>query len=117
MQIPGSTSRKALRSKISTLAAVLFLSLVLAAVADYLLVLWLAIPQPATSFIGIYRRVGPESGPQVFCAGSSLTVSALSWSKVSGAMDQGIETWGVGGSSPDIWEEWQKQRPQSNVTL
>jgi hypothetical protein len=32
-------------------------------------------------------------------------------------MGQGIETWGVAGSSPDIWEQWQKQRPQSNVTL
>jgi hypothetical protein len=114
--IPGSTRRKALRSKISTLAAVLFLSLVLATVADYLLVLWLAIPQHGASRI-VYRRVGPESGPQVFCAGSSLTESALSWPKVSGAMDQGIETWGVAGSSPDIWEHRQKQRPQSNVTL
>jgi hypothetical protein len=110
-------SRKALRSKISTLAAVFFLSLVLAAVADYLLVLWLAIPQPGTSFIGIYRRVGPESGPQVFCAGSSLMGLALSWSKVSAAMGQGIEMWAVGGSSPDIWEQWQRQRPHSNVTL
>lgn len=117
MRIPDSSRRKASRSKISTLAAVLFLSLVLAVVADYLLVLWLAIPQPGTSFLGIYRRVGPESGPQVFCAGSSLTVCALSWSQVSEAMGQGIETWGVAGSSPDIWEQWQKQRPQSNVTV
>lgn len=109
--------RKALRSKIWTLAAVLFLSLVLASVADHLLVLWLVIPQPGISFLGLYRRVGPESGPQVFCAGSSLTVAALSWSEVSEAMGQGIETWGVAGSSPDIWEQWQKQRPQSNVTL
>ena len=99
------------------LAMFLLLSLVLASVADYVLVLWLEIPRPSTSFIGIYRRVGPESGPQVLCVGSSLTESALSWSKVSSALGQGIETWGVGGSSPDIWEEWQKQRPQSKVTI
>src|SRR6202043_3322349 len=61
--------------------------------------------------------VGPESCPQVFCAGSSLLGQAVVWSKVSEAMDQGIESWAVGGSSPDIWEQWQKQRPQSNVTL
>ena len=115
MRIPGSTRRKALRSKISTVATVLFLSLVVATVADYLLVLWLAIPQPGSSIV--HRRVGPESGPQVFCAGSSLMGLALSWSKVSRAMDQGIESWAVGGSSPDIWEQWQKQRPHSNVTL
>jgi hypothetical protein len=116
VRILGSTRRKALRSKTSTLVVILFLSLVLASVADYLLVLWLGIPLPGTGLV-VYRRVGPEGGPQVFCGGSSLTGSALSWSKVSGAMDQGIETWGVGGSSPDIWEQWQKQRPQSNVTL
>jgi hypothetical protein len=114
MRIPGSTRRKALRSKISTLVAILFLSLVIATVADYLLVLWLAI-QPGSSIV--YRRVGPESGPQVFCAGSSLMGLALSWSKVSGAMGQGVEMWAVGGSSPDIWEQWQKQRPHSKVTL
>jgi len=96
---------------------VLLLSLVLASVADYALVFWLKLPQPQTSFLGIYRRTGPETGPQVFCAGSSLTESALTWSKVSAALGQGIETWGVGGSSPDIWEEWQKQRPHSNVTI
>jgi hypothetical protein len=117
MRMPGSTNRKVLHSKISTVAAVLFLSLVLAAVADYLLANWLDISQPALTFIGICRRVGPGSGPQVFCAGSSLMESALSWSKASGAMGQGIETWGVAVSSPDIWEQWQKRRPQPNVTL
>jgi hypothetical protein len=116
MRIPGSTRRKALRSKTSTLVVILFLSLVLASVANYLLVLWLGIPLPSTSLV-VYRRVGPESGPQVFCAGSSLLGQAVVWSKISGAMDQGIESWAVGGSSPDIWEQWQKQRPHSNVTI
>jgi hypothetical protein len=116
MRIPGSTRRKALRSKTSTPVAILFLSLVLASVANYMLVLWLGIPLPGTSLV-VYRRVGPESGPQVLCAGSSLLGQALVWSKVSGAMDQGIESWAVGGSSPDIWEEWQKQRPHSNVAI
>jgi hypothetical protein len=116
IRVPGLTRREAVRAKTSTLAAIIFLSLVLASAADYLLVLWLAIPLPGTSLV-VYRRVGPENGPQVFCAGSSLLGQALSWSKVSVTMDQGIESWAVGGSSPDIWEQWQKQRPHSNVTL
>ena len=99
------------------LTAVIALSLLIASAADYFLVFWLAIPQLPSAFVGIYRRVGPESGSQVFCAGSSLTVSAFSWPEVSHGLGQGIETWGVGGSSPDIWEEWQKQRPLSNVTI
>ncbi|MFY9560038.1 MAG: hypothetical protein WAQ52_07380 [Terriglobales bacterium] len=98
-------------------AALLFLSLLLAVAADHLLGSWLGFSQLPSGYLGIYRRVGPESGPQIFCAGSSLTVSALSWSKVSEALGEGIETWGVGGSSPDIWEEWQKQRSLSNVTI
>ena len=117
MQIPDSYNRETQRSDRWTLAMVLLLSLILASVADYALFFWLKVPRPPTRFIGIYRRAGPENGPQVFCAGSSLTEAALYWSKVSAALGQGIETWGVGGSSPDIWEQWQKQRPQSNVTI
>jgi hypothetical protein len=116
MRISGSSRRKALRSNTSKVVAVLFLSVVLASVANYLLVLWLGIPLPGTSLV-TYRRVGPENGPQVFCAGSSLLGHALVWSKVSATMGQGIESWAVGGSSPDIWEQWQKQRPHSNVTI
>jgi hypothetical protein len=117
MQTLDSSNREVSYSNKLTLAIVLLLSFVIASVADYGLVSWLKVPRPPSSFIGVYRRAGPESGPQVFCAGSSLTESALSWSKVSAALEQGIETWGVGGSSPDIWEEWQKLRPQSNVTI
>jgi hypothetical protein len=96
-------------------AAVLLLSLVVASAADHLLAAWLGFSQ--TEGIGSYRRVGSESGPQVFSAGSSLLVSALSWSIVSKALGQGIETWGVAGSSPDIWELWQKHSPLSNTTI
>jgi hypothetical protein len=98
-------------------AAVAILSLVLASSADHLLASWLGLSRTAGGYLGIYRRVGPETGPQVFCAGSSLLVSGLSWSKVSEALGQGIETWGVGGSSPDVWEEWQQQRPLSKTMI
>jgi hypothetical protein len=36
---------------------------------------------------------------------------------VSEALGEGIETWGVAGSSPDIWEEWQLDRPLSSTTI
>ena len=67
--------------------------------------------------MGIYRRVGPQDGPQALAAGSSLLQSAVSWPKVSESLGQGVETWGVGGSSPEIWEQWQQQRPHSNLTI
>jgi hypothetical protein len=97
-------------------AVMVFLSLVLASFASHLLASYLEVPRAPGGALGAYRRVGPETGSQVFCAGSSLLVSALSWSKVAEALGQGMETWGVGGSSPDIWE-WQQQRSFSNATI
>jgi len=97
---------------------VLLLSLVFASVTDHLLATWLGFsPPPPRGFIGEYRRVGPESDPQVFCAGSSLTVAAFYWSEVSQGLGQGIETWSVAGSSPDIWEQWQQQSRHSTTTI
>jgi hypothetical protein len=89
------------------------LSLVLSSSADYLLASWLGLSRTT----GTYRRVGPTSGPQVFCAGSSLLVSGLFWPKVSESLGQGIENWSVGGSSPEIWEVFQQQRPHANMTI
>jgi len=97
--------------------AVVLLSFLLAVAADHLVGFWLGYSRFPAGSIGIYRRVGPKNGPQVLCAGSSLAVSGLSWSEVSGALGEGVETWGVGGSSPDIWEVWQQQRPLSNVSI
>ena len=115
MHTLGSVRGDTSQSRRMRPAVVVLLSLVLASSANHLLARWLGFSW--TEGIGIYRRVGPESGPQVLCAGSSLVVSALSWSKVSEALGEGIETWGVGGSSPDVWEEWQHQRPFSNTTI
>jgi hypothetical protein len=95
------------------LAGIAFLSLVLSSSASYFLAHWLGLPRS----IEIYRRVGPESGPQVFCAGSSLLIWSLSWREISESLGEGIENWSVGGSSPDIWEEWQQHMPLSNMTI
>lgn len=101
------------------LAGVFFLSLVLCSVANHCLAHWLGLTRcaPWTRSMGNYRRVGPRSGPQVFCAGSSLLVSGLSWPEVSESLGQGIENWTVAGSSPEIWEAFQQQRRTSNTTI
>jgi hypothetical protein len=64
-----------------------------------------------------YRRIGPSDGPQVFCAGSSLLQFGLSWPEVSATIGQGVENWGVGGSSPDIWEVSQGSASNSNLMI
>lgn len=101
------------------LAWVIFLSLVLCAVADHALAHWLGLQRsaPWTRANAVYRRIGPQSGPQVFCAGSSLLVSGLSWPEVSESLDQGIENWTVAGSSPEVWEVFQQQKRNSNTTI
>ena len=100
------------------LAAVAFLSLLLSSFADYLLAYWVRLPRSTPwQATGIYRRIGPESGPQVFCAGSSLLIAAFSWPAISESLGQGIENWSVGGSSPDLWEQWQQHEQRSNATI
>jgi hypothetical protein len=115
--IPASLAGHDRHSRLRQPAAVIFISLVLASCANHLLASWLGVLHLSRGSIGVYRRVGPKTGPQIFCAGSSLLVAALSWSEVSEAFGQGIETWGIGGSAPDIWEVWQQQTPLSNTMV
>ena len=97
--------------------AVIILSLAIASLANHLVAWWLKISWTPSDPMGIYRRVGPQDGPQVLAAGSSLLQSAMFWPRVSEALGEGIETWGVGGSSPEIWEQWQRRRPHSSTTI
>jgi hypothetical protein len=41
----------------------------------------------------------------------------LEWSEVSHVLGKGIENWGVGGSSPEIWEVSQKAASQSDLMI
>lgn len=101
------------------LACIAFLSLALCSVANYLLASWVGLPlsAPWSRRIGIYRRIGPQSGPQVFTAGSSLLGDGLSWPEVSESLGDGIENWAVGGSSPELWEVFQQRRPNPAMTI
>jgi hypothetical protein len=53
----------------------------------------------------------------VFCAGSSLLQFGLAWPEVSEALGQGIENWGVAGSSPSEWEFSQRLATNSNLMI
>jgi len=94
--------------------AILCASILVASIGDVALAAWLGIGWgPASA----YRRIGPESGPQVFVAGSSLTQFGLSWPEVSRFMGQGVENWGVVASSPDIWEVSQRAATNADSTI
>ena len=88
-------------------------ALVIAIVFNYLVAFWIKLPNHTP----IYRRIGPETGPQVFCAGSSLLQFALSWPEVSEILDQGIESWGVAASTPSEWEVFQNLAKNTNLMI
>lgn len=112
-------ARQAGSSSGRRLAGIAFLSLALCSLANYALAAWVGLPitVPWSQGAGIYRRIGPEGGPQVFTAGSSLLISGLSWPKVSESFGEGIENWSVGGSSPEVWEVFQQPRSNSAMTI
>lgn len=101
------------------LIGIAFLSLALCSLANYLLAFLVRFPlhAPWSRNTGIYRRIGPETGPQVFTAGSSLLGAGLTWPRVSEFLGEGIENWSVGGSSPEVWELFQQRRPNSAMTI
>jgi len=104
------------------LAAIAFLSLVLSSAANYFVTGWLGLTQTSSwlkfsEHLPTYRRIGPISGPQVFCAGSSLLVWALSWPKISEYLGQGIEDWTVAGSSPEVWDVFLQRSRETNITI
>jgi hypothetical protein len=117
LRVPPKADARNLRGW--QLAGVVFLSLALCSIANHCLAYWLGFSRsaPWTRSTGNYRRIGPKSGPQVFCAGSSLLVSGLSWPEVSESLGQGIENWTVAGSSPEVWEVFQRQKRNSNTTI
>jgi hypothetical protein len=91
----------------------LVFALALAATVDHVFAAWIGMPRIGAT----YRRIGPQSGPQIFCAGSSLLQFAVSWAAVSETLGQGIETWGVAGSSPVEWEVSQAMATNYNKMI
>jgi hypothetical protein len=101
-------------AKVSSLGQFLFIicaTLLITAAGSHFVAHWIGLPKPGAA----YRRIGPATGPQVFCAGSSLLQFGLSWPEISKILGQGMENWGVGGSSPSEWEV--SQLAATNVNL
>ncbi len=88
-------------------------TLLLTAVGSHFVAGWIGLPKPGAAF----RRIGPQSGPQVFCAGSSLLQFGLAWPEISKALGQGMENWGIGGSSPSEWEFSQPLATNANLMI
>jgi hypothetical protein len=117
---PSRTDTGAIRSSSGRrLGGIAFLSLALCSLANYALALWLGLPlsAPWSRGTGIYRRIGPEGGAQVFTAGSSLLIQGVSWPEVSESLGAGIENWSVGGSSPEVWEVFQQRQTDPALTI
>jgi hypothetical protein len=95
------------------LVLVLCIAIFIAAAVSHFVATWVGLPTPEAT----YRRIGPEDGPQVFCAGSSVVQFGLSWPEISEALGQGIESWGLGGSTPTEWEASQSLATNTNLMI
>ena len=115
---PESPRAKAGQSKLgmtpkTQFVLVLCASLLIASLGSHFVARWIGLPSPEAA----YRRIGPKDGPQVFCAGSSLLQFGLAWPEISKVLGQGMENWGVGGSSPSEWEMSQKLAANSDLMI
>ncbi|MFN0126411.1 MAG: hypothetical protein ACKV19_06995 [Verrucomicrobiales bacterium] len=95
------------------LAVIIFVAGCIAAGVSTLVGRWIGIPQAEPT----YRRIGPSEGPQVFCGGSSLVQMGIEWGAVSRSLNRGVENWGIGGSTPEIWEASQKLSVHSDCAI
>jgi hypothetical protein len=95
------------------LAAVALVAVLIASALDHVFAAALGFVEPHAT----YRRIGPQSGPQVYLAGSSTLQYGFLWSEVSDVLGQGMEHWGVPGSSPEVWEQSQLLAPTSNLAF
>ena len=84
------------------------------AIVSHSFVSWLRIETRS----GGYWSVGRETARQsAFLAGSSLAGDGLSWRKISDELNLRIEGWGVAGSSPCEWEQFQQLATQTKLTI
>lgn len=84
------------------------------AIISHGLIAWLKIE---TTF-GEYWVTGPGRGkPSIFMAGSSLAGDGLAWGRIGNELNMRIEGWGVAGSSPCEWEQFQHLTTQIKLTF
>jgi hypothetical protein len=101
-------------SRRQQLLLIISVVIVLTAAASHGLMAWLKIE---TSF-GQHWVIGPNrQGRRVFVAGSSLAGDGIAWRRLSESMNWRIEGWGVAGSSPPEWEQYQPLATDTDLTI
>jgi len=99
----GEDSSASNRRTFQTFALSVFSAVLIASVLSHGIASWVSLSRGTPT----YRRIGPETGGQLFAAGSSLLQFGLDWPQLWPVLGQGIECWGVGGSTPSEWEVFQ----------
>jgi hypothetical protein len=96
------------------LALIVAVVTLLTAVGSHLVVAWLGI----RAGWGEHRTAGTEwPKPLAYVAGSSLLGDALDVQQACRALEQGMQTWFVAGSSPCEWAELQSRAPDAQMTI
>ena len=84
------------------------------AIFSHIVISWLKIE---TSFGGHWLLEPEASQQSVLMAGSSLAGDGLLWRRISDERKLRIEGWGVAGSSPSEWEQFQYLATQAKLTI
>jgi hypothetical protein len=93
--------------------ATIIVATIICATASHLLSAWVDVgaENEAQRF-----TVGDPTEPLAYLAGSSLANYAVAWQEVSESQKLHLHTWGIGGSSPFEWEQFQEKLPNATAT-
>lgn len=96
------------------LATVLLAATTIASIGSHLLADWLKLKTEAGQ---AYTIGASKDKSPAFLAGSSLASYGISWEEISHQIDREIKVWGIAGSSPFEWEQFQKKVPEVQATF
>lgn len=97
----------------SQLAIALMVAMVIAACGSHFLAKWLSLKTTAGQKFIIGK---PDGKSSAFLAGSSLATYGISWDDIAAQQDVAISVWGIAGSSPFEWEQFQPKAPDARVS-
>lgn len=86
----------------------------IAAIGSHLLAGWLKLKTKAGQ---AYTIGTSKARPPAFLAGSSLASYGVLWEEISNQIGREIRVWGVAGSSPFEWEQFQSKAPEVETTF
>ena len=101
-------------SRSRQLAIVSTLAILIATTGSHWMASWVKVKTIAAQAFTFGQTNG---NPPAFLAGSSLADYGILWEQVSTQLDMEIKVWGIAGSSPFEWEQFQSKAPEARTAF